>query len=182
MHNQSMFDILVLHLKKNINFIEWEDAERISRMPEITAWLNWIPRLGLLSPGFAFLPLSSIGMAKAALECINGANLFGLTGAGCSVMFIDIDAHYRDRTTFDTILPRESASKVTVYSGDTGQCDDGFVSIKSLVMVGQHLFCWKTKASLKRPYQYICWKASSVLGHQVVLRCYTRDDLFNTDE
>ena len=51
-------------------------------------------------------------MAKAALESINGSNLFGDIGSNWSVVFIDIDAHYRNRTNFDTLLPRESASKV----------------------------------------------------------------------
>lgn len=58
---------------------------------------------------------SSIGMAKAALEAINGLNLFGDHGAHWSVVYIDIDAHYRNRTTFDSLLPRESASKVTAW-------------------------------------------------------------------
>lgn len=52
-------------------------------------------------------------MAKAALEAINGLNLFGDRGANWSVVYIDIDAHYRNRTTLDSLLPRESASKVT---------------------------------------------------------------------
>lgn len=59
------------------------------------------------------LPFSSIGIAKAALEAINGSNMFGDTGANWSVVFIDIDAHFRNRSTVDTLLPRESASKVT---------------------------------------------------------------------
>lgn len=58
---------------------------------------------------------SSIGMAKAALEAINGLNLFGDRGANWSVVYIDIDAHFRNRTTFDSLLPRESASKVTAW-------------------------------------------------------------------
>ena len=51
-------------------------------------------------------------MAKAALEIVNGVNLFGKHGAHWSVIFVDIDAHYRNRTTVDSILARESASKV----------------------------------------------------------------------
>jgi len=51
-------------------------------------------------------------MAKAALEVVNGVNLFGKHGAHWSVIFVDIDAHYRNRTTVDSILARESASKV----------------------------------------------------------------------
>lgn len=55
---------------------------------------------------------SSIGLAKAALESINGMNLFGEQGASWSVIYVDIDAHNRNRTIFETVLPRESNSKV----------------------------------------------------------------------
>ena len=55
---------------------------------------------------------SSIGMAKAALEAVNGMNLFGINGASWSVIYSDIDAHFRNRINFDSFLPRESASKV----------------------------------------------------------------------
>lgn len=51
-------------------------------------------------------------MAKAALEAINGCNLFGEKGASWSVIYVDIDAHNRNRSIFETILPRESSSKV----------------------------------------------------------------------
>jgi hypothetical protein len=55
---------------------------------------------------------SSIGMAKSALEAINGCNLFGEKGASWSVIYVDIDAHNRNRSIFETLLPRESSSKV----------------------------------------------------------------------
>lgn len=55
---------------------------------------------------------SSIGMAKASLEAINGCNLFGDKGASWSVIYVDIDAHNRNRSIFETLLPRESSSKV----------------------------------------------------------------------
>lgn len=58
---------------------------------------------------FAF---SSVGMVKAALESLNGDDLFGSQGASWSVIYADIDSHNRNRTIFDTILPRESNSKV----------------------------------------------------------------------
>lgn len=51
-------------------------------------------------------------MAKAALEAINGCNLFGEQGASWSVIYVDIDAHNRNRSIFETMLPRESSSKV----------------------------------------------------------------------
>ena len=54
---------------------------------------------------------SSIGFAKAALEAVNGINLFGDRGANWSVAYVDIDAHNRNRSIFETLLPRESASK-----------------------------------------------------------------------
>ncbi len=57
---------------------------------------------------------SSIGLVKAALESINGENLFGWQGASWSVIYVDIDAHNRNRTIFNTILPRESNSKVSI--------------------------------------------------------------------
>jgi len=53
-----------------------------------------------------------IGMAKSALEAINGCNLFGEKGASWSVVYVDIDAHNRNRSIFETMLPRESSSKV----------------------------------------------------------------------
>lgn len=69
--------------------------------------------------GIYFLPVllkqfssSSIGMAKSALEAINGCNLFGDKGASWSVIYVDIDAHNRNRSIFETLLPRESSSKV----------------------------------------------------------------------
>lgn len=52
------------------------------------------------------------GMAKSALEAINGCNLFGEKGASWSVVYVDIDAHNRNRSIFETMLPRESSSKV----------------------------------------------------------------------
>lgn len=58
------------------------------------------------------LHASSIGMAKAALESMNGFNLYGDDGCSWSVVYVDIDAHNRNRTTLETLLPRESSSKV----------------------------------------------------------------------
>ena len=51
-------------------------------------------------------------MVKGALESLTGENLFGGAGSSWSVVYSDIDAHNRNRTVFDTILPRESNSKV----------------------------------------------------------------------
>lgn len=59
------------------------------------------------------LNASSIGMVKAALESMNGFNLYGDNGCSWSVVYVDIDAHNRNRTTLETLLPRESNSKNT---------------------------------------------------------------------
>lgn len=61
------------------------------------------------------LHASSIGMAKAALESMNGFNLYGDDGCSWSVVYVDIDAHNRNRTTLETLLPRESSSKVLQF-------------------------------------------------------------------
>lgn len=84
-------------------------VERAYRTPDFGMW----ERGSKYNNGSSELHASSIGLAKAALESINGENLFGSQGASWSVIFVDIDAHNRNRTIFDTILPRESNSKNT---------------------------------------------------------------------
>jgi len=81
-------------------------------------------------------------MAKTALEVVNGVNLFGKHGAHWSVIFVDIDAHYRNRTTVDSILARESASKVVrrhsvsiALAGGRGDCAACFT------LLFAYLFC-----------------------------------------
>jgi phosphorylase kinase alpha/beta subunit len=56
---------------------------------------------------------SSIGMAKAALEAMNGLNLFGSQGSSLSIIHVDPDAQYRNRVILNHLLPRESSSKAT---------------------------------------------------------------------
>uniref|UniRef100_A0AAY5ESE3 Phosphorylase b kinase regulatory subunit n=1 Tax=Electrophorus electricus TaxID=8005 RepID=A0AAY5ESE3_ELEEL len=56
---------------------------------------------------------SVLGLAKAALEAINGFNLFGNQGCSWSVIFVDLDAHNRNRQTLCSLLPRESRSHNT---------------------------------------------------------------------
>lgn len=63
-----------------------------------------------------FLPHSSIGMAKAALNAIHGLNLFGGsvgTSSSLSVVHVDPDAQYRNHVILSTLLPRESSSRET---------------------------------------------------------------------
>ncbi|XP_073999627.1 probable phosphorylase b kinase regulatory subunit beta isoform X2 [Rhodnius prolixus] len=82
-------------------------VERAYRTPDFGMW----ERGTKYNEGLPEIHASSIGMAKSALEAINGCNLFGEKGASWSVVYVDIDAHNRNRNIFETLLPRESSSK-----------------------------------------------------------------------
>lgn len=82
-------------------------VERAYRTPDFGMW----ERGSKYNNGVPEIHASSIGMAKSALEAINGCNLFGEKGASWSVIYVDIDAHNRNRSIFETLLPRESSSK-----------------------------------------------------------------------
>lgn len=84
-------------------------VERSYRTPDFGMW----ERGSKYNDGTTEINASSIGMAKSALETINGCNLFGEKGASWSVIYVDIDAHSRNRSIFETLLPRESSSKNT---------------------------------------------------------------------
>lgn len=82
-------------------------VERAYRTPDYGMW----ERGSKYNDGTPEIHASSIGLAKSALEAINGCNLFGEKGASWSVVYVDIDAHNRNRSIFETLLPRESCSK-----------------------------------------------------------------------
>ncbi|XP_014600411.1 PREDICTED: probable phosphorylase b kinase regulatory subunit beta isoform X1 [Polistes canadensis] len=82
-------------------------VERAYRTPDFGMW----ERGSRYNDGTPEIHASSIGIAKSALEAINGCNLFGEKGASWSVIYVDIDAHNRNRSIFETMLPRESSSK-----------------------------------------------------------------------
>lgn len=84
-------------------------VERAYRTPDFGMW----ERGSKYHDSTPEIHASSIGMAKSALEAINGCNLFGDKGASWSVVYVDIDAHSRNRSIFETLLPRESSSKNT---------------------------------------------------------------------
>ncbi|GFN77190.1 phosphorylase b kinase regulatory subunit beta, partial [Plakobranchus ocellatus] len=101
----------VIYSTDEVNFVQnlVFYVERAYRTPDFGMW----ERGSKYNNGTTEIHASSIGMAKAALEAVNGCNLFGESGAAWSVIFVDIDAHNRNRTIFETILPRESNSKNT---------------------------------------------------------------------
>lgn len=57
------------------------------------------------------LNASSVGMAKAALEALNGLDLFGVRGSQASVLHVLPDEIARSRITLESLLPWESSSK-----------------------------------------------------------------------
>jgi phosphorylase kinase alpha/beta subunit len=82
---------------------------RTYRTPDFGLW----ERGNKINHGHAELNASSIGMAKAALEAINGLDLFGAAGSQASVIYVLADEIARSRITLASLLPRESASKET---------------------------------------------------------------------
>lgn len=84
-------------------------VERSYRRPDFGMW----ERGSKYNNGSTELHSSSVGMAKSALEAINGFNLFGNQGCSWSVIFVDFDAHNRNRQTLCSLLPRESRSHNT---------------------------------------------------------------------
>ncbi|KAJ8249417.1 hypothetical protein GJAV_G00234600 [Gymnothorax javanicus] len=84
-------------------------VERAYRVPDFGMW----ERGSKYNNGSTELHSSSVALAKSALEAINGFNLFGNQGCSWSVIFVDIDAHNRNRQTLFSLLPRESRSHNT---------------------------------------------------------------------
>jgi len=80
---------------------------RAYRTPDYGIW----ERGNKINHGKPELNASSVGMAKAALEALNGFNLFGVTGGPMSVVHVLPDEIARARITLESLLPRESGSK-----------------------------------------------------------------------
>src|SRR6478672_12189230 len=80
---------------------------RTYRTPDYGLW----ERGNKINRGNPELNASSIGMAKAALEAINGLDLFGIQGSQASVIHVLPDEIARSRITLESLLPRESSSK-----------------------------------------------------------------------
>ncbi|KAF9157450.1 hypothetical protein DFQ26_008716 [Actinomortierella ambigua] len=81
--------------------------ERAYRTPDYGIW----ERGNKINHGEPELNMSSIGMAVAALQAINGINLFGSRGGPSSVIHVLPDEITRNYTTLHSALPRESNSK-----------------------------------------------------------------------
>lgn len=80
---------------------------RAYRTPDYGIW----ERGNKINHGNPELNASSVGMAKAALEAMNGLNLYGVRGGQASVIHVMPDEIARTRITLESLLPRESSSK-----------------------------------------------------------------------
>ncbi len=80
---------------------------RAYRTPDYGIW----ERGNKINHGNSELNASSVGMAKAALEALNGLDLFGVRGSQASVIHVLPDEIARARAMLENLLPRESSSK-----------------------------------------------------------------------
>ncbi|EPZ31984.1 phosphorylase kinase alphabeta [Rozella allomycis CSF55] len=85
--------------------------ERTYRTPDYGIW----ERGNKMNHGLPELNSSSIGMAVAALQAINGINLFGADGGPNSVVHSLPDEIARNYTTLISCLPREALLSVIGY-------------------------------------------------------------------
>lgn len=92
-----------------VNFIQnlVHYISRSYRTPDYGIW----ERGHKLNHGEPELNASSIGMALAALEAMDGLNLFGSAGGQASMVHVVADDIARTRIALSALLPRESISK-----------------------------------------------------------------------
>ncbi|KAJ3080197.1 Phosphorylase b kinase regulatory subunit alpha [Rhizoclosmatium hyalinum] len=100
---------LVIYTMDEVHFIQnlVFYIERAYRTPDYGIW----ERGNKMNHGTPELNSSSIGMVVAALQAINGLNLFGARGGPSSVIHVLPDEITRNYTTLHSALPRESNSK-----------------------------------------------------------------------
>ncbi|MBW4421035.1 MAG: glycoside hydrolase family 15 protein [Myxacorys californica WJT36-NPBG1] len=99
----------IIYTNDEVNFIQnlVYYIGRTYRTPDYGIW----ERGNKINHGNPELNGSSVGMAKAALEAMNGLDLYGVHGDRASVIHVLPDEIARCRVTLDSLLPRESSSK-----------------------------------------------------------------------
>lgn len=144
------------------------------RTPDYGIW----ERGNKVNNGKTEINASSVGMAKAALQALDGFNLFGKYGDKRAVVHVIADAISLARTTLASLLPRESLSKET---------DSALLSIIGFpaFAVGKETLATQTRDSVltKLGGNYGC-KRFLWDGHQTVLEessriYYEHDELGN---
>jgi phosphorylase kinase alpha/beta subunit len=137
---------------------------RAYRTPDYGIW----ERGNKINHGNPELNASSVGMAKAALEAMNGLNLYGVKGGQTSVIHVMPDEIARTRITLESLLPRESSSK---------EVDAALLSVIGFpaFAVDDGQLCDRTRQKIidKLQGRYGC-KRFLRDGHQTVLEDTTR--------
>jgi phosphorylase kinase alpha/beta subunit len=158
--------LTIIYTLDEVNFVQnlVYYIGRTYRTPDYGLW----ERGDKINHGSVELNASSIGMAKAALEAINGLDLFGARGSQASVIHVLPDEIARARLTLASLLPRESSSKET---------DAALLSIIGFpafaVRDPQLVTRTRTKIVEKLEGKYGC-KRFLRDGHQTVLEDTTR--------
>ncbi|MBU1217125.1 glycoside hydrolase family 15 protein [bacterium] len=101
----------LIYTMDEVNFVQ-NLVHYISRTyctPDYGIW----ERGNKINHGTTEINCSSVGMAKAALEAINGFNLFGNVISNEAVIHVVANDIARSRFTLHSLLPRESNSKET---------------------------------------------------------------------
>lgn len=129
------------------------------RTPDYGIW----ERGNKINNGRTEINASSVGMAKAALQALDGFNVFGKDADKRAVIHVIADAISLARTTLASLLPRESISK---------EVDSALLSIIGFpaFAVGKETLATKTRDSIlvKLGGNYGC-KRFLWDGHQTVL-------------
>ncbi len=101
--------LAIIFTQDEVNFIQnlVYYIGRGYRTPDYGIW----ERGNKLNHGKPELNASSVGMVKAALEAMDGFNLYGVRGGQGAVIHVLPDEIARARITLESLLPRESGSK-----------------------------------------------------------------------
>lgn len=137
---------------------------RTYRIPDYGIW----ERGNKVNNGKAEINASSVGMAKAAMEALDGLNLFGEDGPEWSIIHSFADAVARAGSVLESLLPKESRSK---------EVDSALLSIISFpaFAVNDEKLARKTRQEIisKLAGEYGC-KRFLLDGHQSALEDQSR--------
>ncbi|TPX45369.1 hypothetical protein SeMB42_g04038 [Synchytrium endobioticum] len=157
---QIVYTMDEVHFIQNLVFY----LERAYRTPDYGIW----ERGNKINHGMPELNSSSIGMAVAALQAINGINLYGARGGSSSVIHVLPDEITRNVTTLYSALPRESNSK---------EVDAAILSVISFpaFAVADHALVNKTREEIVKKLEgRYGMKRFLRDGHQTVLEDNSR--------
>ena len=132
---------------------------RAHRIPDYGIW----ERGNKINNGKTEVNASSVGMAKAALQAMDGLNLFGPNASKKAVVYVVADSVARASSTLGALLPKESRSK---------EVDGALLSIigfPSFAVDDEHLVSLTRREILTKLSGHYGCKRFLLDGHQTVL-------------